>query len=161
MNSTQEVGRQDSSPDPSYSKAHTTFLGTRMLPGILLEVLYSCVLNSFLPADSLAQMLSLPISMQCLNQLPARSEPQNSPGEGTLPRSSAGTASLGLSPGTHGPYSPGGRSVHHTLRLHSVSAADSHCFPATCCPALCLWDLFPPLLTQSQPKLSLKGPNRT
>ena len=114
-------------------------------PGILLEVQYSCVLNSLLPADSLAQMLSLSSIYTCLNQLPAQSEPQNSPGEGTLPRSSAGAASLGRSPGTHGPYSPGRRNVHPTTRLHSVSAADSHCFPATCCPALCLWGLFPPL----------------
>ena len=30
LNSTQEVRHQDSSPDPSYSKAPTTFLGTRM-----------------------------------------------------------------------------------------------------------------------------------
>ena len=48
----------------------------------------------------------------------------------------------------------------HTLQLHSVSAANSHCFPATLCPTLCLWDLFPPLLTQSQLKLSLKGADR-
>ena len=32
----------------------------------------------------------------------------------------------------------------HTLQLHSVSAANSRCFPATRCPTLCLWGLFPP-----------------
>lgn len=61
--------------------------------------------------------------MQCLNQLPVQSDPQNSPGEGTLPGSSAGTASLGLSPGTHGPYSPGRRNVRSGVGLPPHAAA--------------------------------------
>ena len=147
----------------------TTFLGARMLPGIFLEVKYSCVINSFLPDDSLAQMLSLssiyaaPQSTPCLDW---SSRP--SPCEGALLGSSAVTlsASLGLGPGTLWQRSPrrrnlcSGVSCFHTLHLHSVSAANSHRFPAACCPALCLWDLLPPLLTQDPLTLCVKGTNR-
>lgn len=147
----------------------TTFLGARMLPGIFLEVKYSCVINSFLPDDSLAQMLSLS-SIYAAPQSTPRPDwsSRHSPCEGALPGSSAVTvsASLGLGPGTHWQYSPrrrnsrSGVSCFHTLHLHSVSAANSHCFRATCCPALCLWDLLPPLLTQDPLMLCLKGTNR-
>lgn len=103
--------------------------------------------------------------MQCLNQLPGRSDPECQ--VRTLSQGHLLVLLLWDSvQGLMGRTAPGGEMCAvvlgclHTLQLHSVSAANSHCFPATLCPTLCFWDLFPPLLTQNQLKLSLKGANR-